>query len=74
MGQNDKIKMQDEIFRARDRERLTDGPFFSFSHLGSCFPHNTAADEETALNYGFLSPREEILYETGILNKTFMKC
>ena len=74
MGLNDMTKNQDESFRSRDGVETTDGPFFSFSHLGACFPWNEAANEETSQNYGFISPREEILYETGILNKTFMKC
>ncbi|MDQ5984419.1 MAG: hypothetical protein CSYNP_00114 [Syntrophus sp. SKADARSKE-3] len=52
----------------------TDGPFFSFSHLSSCFPHDKIDDGDQFANYGFLSPREDILYETGILFKSFMKC
>jgi len=49
-------------------------PFISFSHLAACFPHNAIDTNEDPMGYGFIPPREETLYETGILSRTFMKC
>jgi hypothetical protein len=57
-----------------NNEAAREGPFFSFSHLASCFPSNGIPDEEQLPAYGFLTPREDVLYETGILFKSFMKC
>jgi hypothetical protein len=52
----------------------SEDPFFSFAHLAQCFPPPETGREEPAPGYGFSSPREETLYETGILFKSFMKC
>ena len=61
-----------------ENHKITDyeaeGPFFSFSHLAVCFPHDKSEDADQLSDYGFLSPQEDILYETGILFKSFMKC
>lgn len=51
-----------------------DGPVFSFSHLSDCFQTDSSPDGTHTPPFGFASPREEALYETGILFKSFMKC
>jgi hypothetical protein len=49
-------------------------PFVSFSHLASCFSSNENDDDNQNPAHGFPLSREEILYETGIFIKLFMRC
>jgi len=56
------------------RGRTEDEPFFSFSHLSDWFQADISPDGPHTSPFGFASPREEALYETGILFKSFMKC
>jgi hypothetical protein len=53
---------------------MAEEPFVSFSHLASCFSSNENSDDNQNHTHGFPSSREEILYETGILIKLFMRC
>jgi hypothetical protein len=49
-------------------------PTISFSHLASCFSEVENGDDSSVNVYGFPSPVEERLYETGTLVKEFLKC
>lgn len=50
-------------------------PTISFSHLASCFSGQETDDDDHPIPaYGFPAPREEKLYETGVLAREFLKC
>jgi hypothetical protein len=55
-------------------DSIEEDPFISFSHLASCFSEHETVDDNPNPSHGFPSPREENLYETGILVKMFLKC
>lgn len=58
----------------KPNDATAEEPFVTFSHLASCFASNETADDTLYLSHGFPSPREENLYETGYISKTFLKC
>jgi hypothetical protein len=49
-------------------------PFISFAHLTACFPSSENCEENQNHVPGFPSSREEMLYETGIFIKLFLRC
>lgn len=55
-------------------EKTAATPVVSFAHLSSCFINDDALNENQSTVYGFPASQEEDLYETGFLQKVFLKC
>ena len=48
----------------------TQTPALSFAHLDNCL----APESDGSSFYGFAQPQEEVLYQTGVLSRIFLKC
>jgi hypothetical protein len=51
-----------------------ESPSLSFSHLSSWFASEDILNDNQSAPYGFPTPLEEDLYQTGYLLKVVLKC